>query len=104
MNYFTSAPLARDRMCAQTVGGETVERVHDFVVSGAVSGDEIFTFFGCHLVIPLLLHGRFEARIADSTDTLGLNREPILLYYPLEPSCANNPLWCLPTEPPVSFR
>jgi hypothetical protein len=25
-------------------------------------------------------------------DTLGLNREPILLYYSPEPSCANDPV------------
>src|ERR1051325_3586736 len=36
-------------------------------------------------------------------NTLGLNTEPVLLYYPPEPSCASDP-WCLPPEPPVSFH
>ena len=39
---------------------------------------------------------RFSRKVAKTqrtaNSTLGLNREPILLYYSPEPSCANDPL------------
>src|SRR5215207_6003108 len=50
MHYLASTPLTRDWMCAQTIGREAVEGVHDFVVTGSIFCDESVSFFSGHRV------------------------------------------------------
>src|SRR6185436_2681864 len=97
MHDLACAPLAGDWMCAQAVGGKSVEGVHDLVVTGGIRVDELVSFFGCHRFRSLYIGMAVADRIANLMDSqnrssLGLNREPFLLYYSPEPRCANDPV------------
>src|SRR5262249_40605605 len=50
MHYLSSAPLARNWVCAQTVGRETVERVDNLLVACAIFFDQISSFPRSHVL------------------------------------------------------
>src|SRR6185369_6310701 len=94
MNNLARAPFAGNGMRCQAVSGKSFEGVHEFVITGGIRVDELVSFFGCHRI-----SGPYywdEGQEQHSRSTLGLNREPLLLYYSREPMLRQRPRGAYP--------